>query len=225
MKKFLLLLLCAVGLVAAAQTHYVPHVSVGAHAGMTLSQMDWSPSVKQKMVSGMAAGVAFKYAEERHVGLLAELNISQRGWQEDFEGAPFSYKRQLTYLELPVMTHIFFGSRTVKGFINLGPEVGIMLSDKITADFDYLNPKDVPGFPIVNRSYEQMAMDIKNKFDYGITAGAGVEFVIKRRHSITLEGRYYYGLGNIYGSRKKDAFSASRGQSILITLGYMFRLK
>lgn len=177
------------------------------------------------MVQGMTAGLSFRYAEERHVGLIAELNISQRGWKEDFEGAPFSYSRRLTYMEIPVLTHIFFGSPKFKGFFNLGPVVGYMIGDNIKSDFDYAHPDQVAGFPLTNRSTEQMAMEIKNKFDYGITAGAGCEFVVKRRHAFTLEARYYFGLGNIYPSSKKDTFSASRGTSIMVTLGYMFRLK
>jgi hypothetical protein len=52
-----------------------------------------------------------------------------------------------------------------------------------------------------------------------------MELITKKRHSITLEARYYYGLGNIYPSSKKDTFSASRGSSIQLTLGYLFRLK
>lgn len=210
---------------AKAQTHYIPHVWVGGHAGMTMSEMSFSPSVRQSMVQGMTAGLSFRYAEERHVGLIAELNISQRGWKEDFEGAPFSYSRRLTYMELPVLTHIFFGSPKFKGFFNLGPVVGYMIGDNINSDFNYAHPDQVPGFPLTNRSTEQMAMEIKNKFDYGITAGAGCEFVVKRRHAFTLEARYYFGLGNIYPSSKKDTFSASRGTSIMVTLGYMFRLK
>lgn len=222
---FLLLILLTASIAAKAQTHYVPHVWVGAHAGATLSEMSFSPSVKQSMVQGVTAGVSFKYAEERHVGLLAELNISQRGWKEDFEESPFNYSRRLTYIELPVMTHIFFGSKKVKGFFNLGPSVSYMISDDISADFDYAHPDQVAGFPLTNRSTEQMAMEIKNKFDYGITAGLGGEFIVNRRHAISLEARYYFGLGNIYPSSKKDTFSASRGTSILITLGYSFRLK
>ena len=35
-----------------------------------------------------------------------------------------------------------------------------------------------------------MALDVKNRFDYGITGGAGMEFIIKKKHSIILEGRY-----------------------------------
>lgn len=226
MRRIVLLLTVFLGIMAAkAQTHYIPHVWVGGHAGMTMSEMSFSPSVRQSMVQGMTAGLSFRYAEERHVGLIAELNISQRGWKEDFEGAPFSYSRRLTYMEIPVLTHIFFGSPKFKGFFNLGPVVGYMIGDNIKSDFDYAHPDEVPGFPLTNRSTEQMAMEIKNKFDYGITAGAGCEFVVKRRHAFTLEARYYFGLGNIYPSSKKDTFSASRGTSIMVTLGYMFRLK
>lgn len=226
MRRIILLFTAILAFTSAkAQTHYIPHVWIGGHAGITMSEMSFSPSVKQSMTQGMTAGVSFKYAEERHVGLIAELNISQRGWKEDFEEHPFSYSRTLTYTELPILTHIFFGSRKFKGFFNLGPVVGLMVGDNISADFDYEHPDQVAGFPLANRSTEQMSMEVKNKFDYGITAGAGCEFIVKCRHAISLEARYYFGLGNIYPSSKKDTFSASRGTSILVTLGYSFRIK
>ena len=113
----------------------------------------------------------------------------------------------------------------MKGFVNLGPSVGYMISESISSNFDYRNPGAVEGFPIANRHVNQMSMDIKNRFDYGITAGAGVEFIIRKKHSVMLEGRYYYGLGNIFPSNKRDEFSASRGTSIQVTLGYLFHLK
>ncbi|MDE7126209.1 MAG: PorT family protein [Muribaculaceae bacterium] len=200
-----------------AQEHYRPHISVGGHAGMTLSNMTFVPSVQQKMTSGITFGATFRYAEERNFGLIAELNISQRGWSEDFKGADFSYTRTLTYIELPLLTHIYFGGRRFKGFVNLGPQIGYMIGDKITADFDYRNPQNVPGFPTQNRMLDQMWMDISKKFDYGITGGAGCEFYIRPRHSITLEARYYFGIGNIFPDKKRDIFSASRGSSIIVT--------
>lgn len=208
----------------SAQRHYVPHVHVGIHGGVSMANQSFYPSIKESLLTGAQFGFSFRYAEERHVGLLVELNVEQRGWKENFEEDPFSFQRRLTYLELPVMTHIFFGTRTIKGFFNLGPEIGYMTGEKTTADFPYDELPNVPGFP-ANRHYEQMQMDVSGRFDYGITAGAGVEFVIRRRHSITLEGRYYYGLGNIFPSARKDVFSSSRGSSIQITLGYLFRLK
>lgn len=226
MKRLFFILLATIAFIGAkAQTHYVPHVWIGGHAGFTMSEMSFSPSVQQAMTNGITAGASFRFAEERHVGLIAELNISQRGWKEDFEEAPFSYSRTLTYIELPILTHIFFGSQKFKGFVNLGPVLGYMIGDNISSDFDYTNPTQVPNFPLANRSTEQMAMEIKNKFDYGITAGIGCEFRVKRRHAFSLEARYYFGLGNIYSSSKKDTFSASRGTSISVSLGYLFRIK
>lgn len=223
------LILCLLSLLlplgASAQRHYKPHVHVGAHGGISLSRTSFYPSVPETFFKGMNFGVSFRYAEERHVGLLAELNFEQRGWQEDFENAALVYKRRLTYIELPVLTHIFFGGRNVKGFFNLGPQIGYMIGNSIDCNFDYANPKTVEGFPTKPRRTEQLTMPIKNKFDYGITAGAGLELIVRRRNSIMLEGRYYYGLANIFPSSKKDTFSASRGSSIMVTLGYMFRIK
>lgn len=207
-----------------AQRYYTPKIYVGGKAGTTFSQMSFSPDVKQSMLMGYMAGVSVKYTEENYFGLIAEFNIEQRGWQEDFEEAPFSYKRHLTYFQIPLLTHIYFGNDNIKGFVNLGPEIGFLIGDKITADFDYKNPLSVPNFP-ANRMTEQLYTDVKNKFDYGISGGIGLEYIIKKRHSIILEGRYYFGLGSIYPDKKKDTFSASRGTSILISLGYMYRFK
>jgi len=219
----LLAVMCA-GNHALAQRHYKPHVHVGVHGGMSMSRTSFYPSVKEQMLNGFHAGVSFRYAEERHVGLLAEFNITQRGWKEDLSETSLEYHRRLTYIELPVMTHIFFGSRVVKGFFNLGPQIGYMIGDGITSNFNYADIAKVPEWPENHRT-EQLDMKITKRFDYGITAGAGVEFVIARRNCVYLEGRYYYGLGNIFPSSKKDSFSASRGSSILVTAGYRFRLK
>lgn len=225
MKKIIALLLLLPWLAATAQTHYVSHVHVGGHAGVKLSEMSFSPSVKQSFTQGMTAGVAIRYAEERHVGLLAELNFSQRGWAENFEESPLNYSRTLDYIDLPIMTHIFFGPRNFKGFVNLGPQISYMIGSSISSNFDYTNPKSNPDFPTTFRMTEQLTMPVKNKFDYGITAGVGVEGIIRNCHSLLLEARLYYGLGNIYSATKKDTFSASRNISISVTLGYMFRIK
>lgn len=206
-----------------AETHYRPHISVGVHGGMALSRMSFSPEVPQTWQPGMIGGVQIRYAEEKLVGVLAELNFVNRGWKETFEENPeLKYSRTLSYITLPIMTHINFGSPRMKCFFNLGPEFGFMISNRISSNFDYKNPR--PLLPSTRR-YNQMSMDIKNRFDYGITAGLGGEFYLSPRNSIYLEGRFYYGLGNIYPSSKSDEFSASRTMSITVSVGYNFRLK
>ncbi|MDE6327981.1 MAG: PorT family protein [Duncaniella sp.] len=228
MRRILLILALLIPSALLAQREYSPKFYLGAKGGATLSRMTFSPGVHQKMVQGVTMGVSAKYVEENIFGLLAEVNVTQRGWKEDFERdlAPeFDYSRKLTYIQIPFMTHIYFGSDKFKGFINLGPEFGYMIGDKISANFEYNNLKDIPGFPTTMRTNEQMSMEIERKFDYGIAAGAGMEFIVKRKHSLQLEGRFYYGLGNIFNDSKRDFFSASRGMSIEITLGYMIRVK
>lgn len=225
LRALLFALLALTASAAGAQRYYSPDFSLGVRAGATLSEMGWSPSVRQKFTPGMTVGLAARYTEERYFGLIAELNLTQRGWAENYETAPqFSYKRQFTYLQLPVMTHIFFGSEKFRGFVNLGPSIGYMLSDKISANFDYANVSSVPGYP-GNRHTEQLGMKVAHRFDYGIAGGVGAELRLRRKHSIMLEGRFYYGLANAFPASRGETFGASRSMSIEATLAYLFRLK
>ncbi len=228
MLKKVLLSVCFIavlcGFPASGQRIYEPKVYVGAKGGVTMSNVQFTPHVKQTLRQGMLMGATVRYTEEKVFGLIGELLLEQKGWKENFEEAPFAYNRELTYVTLPVMTHIYFGSSKFKGFVNLGASVSYLLGTKITSDFDYANALAQPGFPTY-RSVEQMSLEVKNKFDYGILAGLGMEFIIKKKHSIVLEGRYYFGLGNIFPATKKDIFSSSRNTSIEVSLGYMFRVK
>ncbi len=222
---FAVIIVVASASAALAQKHYESNITVGGKAGMSLSRMSFSPSVPQTMLNGVMAGVKLRYVEERNFGVIVEFNLEQRGWKEAFEGTSYQYNRRLTYLQIPFLTHIYFGSTKFHCFFNAGPELGYMIASSTSSNFDVNNFKNLTDFPHVNRSTEQFAMDIKNRFDYGISAGLGMEYFVKRNHSVELEGRLYYGLGNIFGASKSDVFAASRGMSIQIALGYNFRLR
>lgn len=221
----LLLAALTCALPATAQKHYDANITVGAKAGAVLSRVSFSPSVPQSWNIGQCAGVTFRYTEEKHFGLIVELNIAKNGWKENLENSGYNYRHDLTYMQVPILTHIYFGSAKVKGFFNLGPQLGYMLSNKATSNFDPAAIETLPDFPTHNRYTEQMTLPVKNKFDYGLAAGLGMEVVAKRKHSIILEGRVYYGLGNVFGSNKKDTFQASSTMSVAVTLGYSFRVK
>lgn len=228
MKRLLLTILPPLLMAFAihAQREYSPNFALGGKAGATISRMSFSPKIDQSMTAGFMAGVVARYTEEKHFGIIAELNIEQRGWREKYESdEPYSYRRTLTYLQLPLLTHIYFGSDRFKFFINAGPEIGYMISSSVSANFNYQDVSSVAGYPGGYRVSEQLAKDVENRFDYGISAGIGMESVIKKRHSLMLEGRFYYGLGNIFHAARKDYFSASRGMSIEVTLAYLFRIR
>ena len=207
-----------------AQRLYTPDFAVGVKAGATISEMAWSPTVRQQFTPGATAGLCLRYTEENHFGLVGEINFTQRGWAEKFaKETGLSYKRQFSYVQIPVMTQIFFGSDKWRFFINLGPEIGLMIGDKITSNFNYHDVSAVAGFPKNHRS-NQLDMEVAGKFDYGIAGGLGVEMRLRRKHSVMLEGRFYYGLANTFPASRRDIFGASRGMSIECTLGYMFRI-
>lgn len=212
-------------LLASAQTHYEGTIAVGGKAGATLSRVNFNPTVEQVMLPGMTAGVMFRYIEEKNFGLIAELNFTQRGWKEKFEESDYQYSHNFTYLELPIMTHIFFGNQRVKGFVNLGPEIEVMLGNRISSNFSYQDAAEDEYFINDNRHIEQLSMKVSNKLDYGICAGAGMELNLNSKHSLLLEGRFYYGLTDVFPNHKTDVFSSSNSMTISVTLGYFYRLK
>lgn len=215
----IIILCCALSFSAKAQTKYPKEISVGAGGGVTLSKVSMKPSVKQGFKMGASMGARFRYIEEKYFGFQVELNYAQHGWKENFEGEPYSYSRSLHYIELPFMTHIFFGNNRIRGFFNLGPQVGFFLSDSYKANFDTGNPPTFETYRVTN----QYASEVANKIDYGICGGGGIELRMGK-HSILAEGRYYFGLADIFKNRKKDFFTSSSNQYISVGLSYLFHL-
>lgn len=216
------ILMLAMGL--NAQTHYNSNVAIGVRGGMDMSQVFFNPSVRQTFNLGFTGGVMVRYMEENHFGLIGEINFVQRGWKENFEGAPYNYRRTLNYIELPVFAHIFFGRRG-KFFFNAGPQVALYLGDKVNANFNPDEMQSLSDFPIRNRTNTQMLLTVSQKFDYGISAGLGGEFNLNKKNSLSIEARFYYGLGNVFPSKRSDVFSASNQMTISAAIGYWFRIK
>lgn len=208
---------------AVAQTHYNSNISIGAKAGVDLSRIFFNPSVKQDFKPGMILGGQFRYIEENHFGLIAEINFAQRGWKEKFDNKEFAYSRTIDYLMVPVLAHIYFGRRG-RFFANIGPEIGFLLGDKVSSNFDEALAPDIAGFDKYHTT-QQYTEPVKQKVDYGIAAGLGGEFNINRRNSISAEVRFYYGLGNLFSSARKDYFNASNSMNLEFSVGYWFRVK
>lgn len=224
LKYFLLSLLSLIPFQMMAQTHYESNVAIGVKGGMDFSRVFFNPSVKQGFEPGATMGVMVRYIEENHFGLIGELNFAQRGWKENFEGEPFNYSRDLNYIDLCFLAHVYFGKRG-RFFFNAGPQVGYYLGEKVKSNFDPYDMANIPGFPNTNRINQQMIEPINLKVDYGISAGLGGEFNINRKNSLCVECRFYFGLANIFSTKRADYFNASNQMSLSATIGYWFRVK
>ncbi len=240
MKKYLTLIVLFLTLPIAVSSQIGEHrndLTIGVTGGYVMSNVRFTPKVPQGYHGGMTGGLAFRYVCEKYfktiASVYAELNYSQLGWKEDIldrdnqpvingeTGLAEAYSRTINYIQVPVMAHLAWG-REYKGlsfFLNLGPQFGIYMSEstKSNFDFDKRNTTDRASLVVA-----QDTMAVENKFDYGIAVGLGAEYSIPKAGHILLEGRYYYGLGNLYGDTKRDFFGSSNFGNIVIKLTYLF---
>lgn len=180
----------------------------------------------------------------------AEVNYAQIGWKEriwDQQDQPvplhtdptqnLAYSRKMNYIQVPLLARLGWGRERngFQAFIHLGPQFGFFLNDKAETNFDVRDPAFNPN--IVDNEFgpdyqyagkrashvvAQDTMAVENKIDYGIAVGAGLEFSNRHAGHFIIEGRYYYGLGNLYGSTKRDYFARSNFANIVIKFTYLF---
>lgn len=238
MRKFILFLglICTFNAVAQVGQHR-NDFSIGFNGGYVLSSVSFSPSVPQKMHGGVTGGLSLRYVCEKYFNtvcsIYAEVNYVSLGWRDkiqDVNNAPVineitgeaeAYSRTINYIQVPIMAHLAWGkeSRGVQFFINLGPQFGIYLNESTKMNFDFeKRNRTARSSSIV----AQDTMAVEKKFDYGIAAGIGLEYTVPRVGHFLVEGRYYYGLGNIYGDSKRDYFGRSNFGNIILKMTYLF---
>lgn len=240
--RFILLAAMAVGFSAGVSAQVGEHrseLSVGVNGGYVMSNVGFNPSIPQKSLGGISGGLTVRYTCEKYFNsicaLVGEVNYTQTGWKEDIltaedmpvinqvTGLPEEYQRRLNYIQMPLMARMGWG-RERKGlqfFCQLGPQLGLFMSDKAKANFDWdkQNTADRIG---VQRDATQDSLPIQRKFDYGIVGGLGLEYSHPKVGHFIIEGRYYYGLGDIFNNSKRDYFGRSNLNNIVVKLTYLF---
>ena len=202
MKKYknfgLLVLALLFALPAAAQLGEERHnFAVGINGGLNMSSVSFNPKIKLNTLNTMSMGVTMRYMSEKYFKMMCGVH---------------SYSRTMNYLEIPFMAHLAFGkdalNRGVKVFFNAGPQIGFFLGDNEKINWTTSTTRPEHG------------KEVENKFDYGITAGAGLEVSTGIGHFL-LEGRYYMGLSDFYKNSKRDFFERSAHSFIGIRLSYL----
>lgn len=195
----------------------------GVVGGANLSTYNFFPSASQDQSVGYTLGVGARYIEEKFFGIEGELLFTRRGMKDRFdeEYSHLSFERYMYYVEMPVLAHIYFnlGSRSEIA-VDLGPKLAYFMGDdkkaQLGEDFDYLCRMSRHG-------YKHHDMEVSSKLDYGIQAGLGYEFKFSPETSLQLQGRYYFGLGNIFPDSKGNTFEESSNRCIQIVATLWFR--
>lgn len=209
------------------------NIALGASGGVALNTIAFDPTIKQTMHVGYTAGVVARFTSEKYFKALCslqlELNYTQLGWKENVLSAnsqplPDTYRRDQHYLQLPMLARLAWGreKRGVMGYVLAGPQIGWCLGEQTEQSAFTMNEEGVPDRP--NGLYAQYGMSIEKKFDYGITGGLGMEINTRIGH-FCIEGRYYYGLSDIYKNSKKDVFSRSNHGTIIAKISYLIDIR
>lgn len=209
------------------------NIAVGFSGGVVLNTIGFDPTIKQNMHVGPTFGVVARFTSEKYFktycALQLELNYATLGWREQVLNAnsqplPDTYRRDQQYIQLPILARLAWGRehRGFMGYFLAGPQLGYCFSEHTTQSDFTLNGNGEPDRP--NGMYAQYGMPIERKFDYGITGGLGVELSTKIGHFL-VEGRYYYGLSDIYGNSKKDTFGRSNNGTITAKVTYLIDIR
>lgn len=209
----------------------------GVNGGVVMDRISFDPTIPQTWKVGTSFGLTGRYTCERYFGMVCavqmELNYAQMGWKEvasvDFNSND-TYMRTINYFQVPLLAHLRFGKEYngVSAFLALGPQIGFAISesskrggDWATTDFTEEELKHRRP----NQITEQYKLGVQNKFDYGITGGLGIELTKPRLGHLCLEGRYYFGLSDIFDNGKSDRFGRSAHGAIYGKVTYLFDIK
>ncbi len=231
MKRLILLFLTAFGLqlstfqLKAQVGEYRSALAVGVNGGYALNKVSFTPTIKQTYHGGSTMGVTLRYTSERYFKMLCalqvEANYTQLGWKENIETSGDTYSRTVNYVQVPLLARLGFGREVkgVMGYLVLGPQLGFYLSDKDKRGGEWTD-ETLALRP--NHVVEQYDLPIQNKFEYGLTGGLGLEVNTRHAGHFMIEGRYYFGLSNLFKDGKKDTFARSANGAIVAKVSYLF---
>ncbi len=205
---------------SAQQKKFKYEYYLGARGGITSTNVRFYPNVQTEFMQGNTGGLIFRMISEPHIGIQIEFNYIEKGWKEKpFTGelSTTEYHHRLNYMDLPILTHVNLGKGAMRFIFNLGPEFSYLLSDSQGFTPAAEIPSDTEGY----KPYYFQPID--TSFDILFTGGIGLEYHLRGGSAISLEGRFFYSLPNLYDA-SKYTYKASQSNGFQVNLSYLFRL-
>ena len=170
-------------------------LSIGLHGGSNFSKMDFTNNQELRFAKidnkqGFIGGVVFNFLGDKHAGVQAEINYSQKGWilNDTTSGNDIDNINQIDYIDVPILTHVNVGGGKFRGIFHIGPYIGYALSRKVKIKDNNTGAEESFDY--------QFSKSKDNQFDFGLIAGGGIEYKLPVG-KIALEARYTFGFGDI----------------------------
>lgn len=207
--------------VASAQGHYI-----GIRGGAGGSKVRFYPKRESKLLMpNPTFGVVYKYlGGDRYVGgIEVNVNYVEKGYKTLLRvDSDSSLQRKLTAIEIPFMwqPHVWMFKNRGRLFLNAGP----YLSYNIKSSNEKLVSKEKGVLKVYYYKLDNLR---DNRFEYGLSLGAGYGVTIAGRFELLAEFRYVFGFSDILKNPNK--YPASNAQEspidqMNVTLGlhYLF---
>ncbi|MGF1635489.1 MAG: porin family protein [Cyclobacteriaceae bacterium] len=196
---------------------------VGLKGGGNVSEATFrnNPDYRLKRAilrQGFQGGLVLRYVNQNNAGIQAEINYVQKGWNETVDtvvNVNTRYSRQVDYLEIPVLAHIYLGRKKFRIILDMGPYVGLALN---ATEFirNEITQEEISNRYVFDR-------DRDNRIDYGLMAGGGFEKDFKFG-TIYAEARYTFGFAD-FNRDKSEQLELSQNRTISISVGYLYTLR
>lgn len=190
----------SISLVANAQSKF----SLGPNAGVGSSWIDNTPNRKSKLAGNV--GLSLVYSAAEHFGLGLDAKYSFEGGK--YTGASAQpVTVNLNYVRIPLKAFYFFSSygKRVRPKIYAGPSFGFLVGGKRTIERNI-------------GSLTENSKDFYKSFDFGLTAGAGLNFRLVKNTWFNADINYLHGITDIRPSNREH------NRSLGVNLGVNFGL-
>lgn len=186
-------------------------LSVGLSTGYSYNTLDADPGYfyNREYLSeeGFAVAIPVQYAFNDWFSLRSEVGYVTKN---------YSWEREVTilsqveaerytngYLQIPIMGSVSFGGDRLRGFVNGGAYVGAWLNSSVNSLlYDIFSGV----FVLANGSEYEFNKERDNRFDWGVIAGLGVEYLVMPKMSLFAEGRLLYGLSDTQKNYMTDQY-------------------
>lgn len=179
----------------------------GIVAGLTSSSSKIEDAyLNYKNINQFHAGITYKIGIGNVLAIQPSLIYNMKGTSigEIDSVSKLNLQFKTGYIELPVQLQVGFGLGDLARIYGIAePFVGFAVSNKVKVD----------------GQLEDTWENVKNKFEYGVGLGAGVELFKHLQVSV----RYFWNLGNVYGWEEvKQTVGKGNCNGISASVAFLF---
>ena len=179
------------------------------------------PSLNWNQVSLYEPNFGFVavFNDKSNAGVQLEINYAVKGWREkEKECDTVRYKHEISYLEIPLMTHFELGRGKFRVIGIFGPYFAVKQNEKTTnLNYNY----------IIEQNLYDMYNQKVRKLDFGNKVGIGFRLNMSSRFSALADVRYDLQLAggqNIF-KKQPNGIQASRLSELSCSLSLIFNIR